>query len=183
MTWIIILFTWRVVTITNQWLKPHCVAHAVSACAGIYKINDKPSEIVDYLNIWSGGYNINLLPKSKYNISHTFTGTKKELQDILDTRPLLWGIPKGLISKTQGNHYVCIVWYNKNGLYYANSYGNKRWVWWYGIISWKLANQVLVQTIGTWSPWILMWVTRDMLKRRYQEPKQQIKQIEEAVKD
>ena len=176
MTWLLLAFTWRVVTITNQYDTPYCVAHAVATCWSIYGYRWDADYYVDKLHIGYDGYNVRWLPQALYNmrVSRPRTYTRDKATKILSRWPVIINIESrevNIWSWETNWHTMCWVWYDDNYLYVANSRGTWRWIQWYGMIaSWDI-QFVTLQTL--WSKTLMpSLITLTEPKEDFEEYKQ-----------
>ncbi len=153
MTWIII-FTWWLVSITNQYETPYCVAHAVANCWSLYGYKWDADHYVDKLWIWPNWYRVENLTNALYKmrISKPKTYTRDNAIKELSDWPVLlniWEKEVHINKQLVKRHLVCAVWYDNNYIYVANSYGTGRGYNGYGrIASWDIS-LVTLQTL--WS--------------------------------
>lgn len=142
-TWVII-FTGRLVTITNQYETPYCVAHAVATCGSFYWYDSNPETYIKKLWIWKDWYKIDLLANSLYKlrISKPKTLTFEKVVENLKKWPILLDFQDwAIVNKEEvKKHLTCAVWYDNNYIYIANSYGTWWGYNWYGrIASWEVS--------------------------------------------
>ena len=174
MTWLILIFTWFLTTISDQWDKWFCTAYSVATCASVYWVKEDWLKIAqkelfltfDWFPEW-------LVALKRFNISYQYTMSQSQLEEKLMSWPLLVIIPSWVKIdwiELRWYHETCLVGQTKDDLIIANSWWKKVWVEWYQRISKSDIPRLSFQDFGTWN-----------LIARNQVVKQEVKEIKKKT--
>lgn len=154
MTWLLLAFTWRALSISPQINNPYCVAYSVANCAGIYWIKEDPISIArNELYITFEWYGNDLVNLWRYNISLMYSSTIEDISSKLQHWPLIMRIPwwykiDNFILPTW--HHVCVVWENDDNWVVA-SWSKFHWIKWYSLVSKSITNVLQFQNFWSWT--------------------------------
>ena len=84
MTWFLLLFTWFLAVISDQWQTPFCTAYSVSTCASVYWVKEDWHKIATKELFITTEWYWNWLPQLKrFNISYEYKDARITIEVVI----------------------------------------------------------------------------------------------------
>lgn len=171
MTWFLLLFTWFLAVISDQWQTPFCTAYSVSTCASVYWVKEDWHKIATKELFITTEWYWNRLPQLKrFNISYEYGADVDTISKKLQHWPLIMRVPSWykIDDYTMWYwHHTCLVGETDTDWIIANSRGTWYWVYGYQRVSKSITNVLTFQDFWSWNLTAqLTWIKSPVITKK-----------------